>query len=379
MDLWQKVDLLGNAAQWDTCQGCGTQMHRRADDIGRWIYPAVRPDGHRVRLLKVLQSSVCQNDCRYCAFRADRDQQRTAFTPDELARLVNGLYRAGRAEGVFLSSGVCGNPQRAAERMLATVELLRQHYRLSCYIHFKLLPGVQDAIIESAMRWADRVSVNLEAPNAQRLQALSGAKDFDGQLLGTLQRAHLMRERLGSRVSLTTQFVVGAAGETDAELLQRAAALYGELRLARAYYSAFQPVPNTPLEGHAPTPLWREHRLYQADFLLHTYGFGADELVFDSRDNLPREADPKLTWARQHPERFPIEVNRASRSELLRIPGIGPVTADQIIRRRRLGQLRDMRHLGLNSLGERRAAPFVLLEGRQPAPQLELWSAALPA
>lgn len=375
MDLWQKVDLLGSAAQWDTCQGCGTQMHRHADDLGRWIYPAVRPDGRRVRLLKVLQSSVCQNDCRYCAFRAERDQRRTAFTPDELAHLVDDLYRSGRAEGVFLSSGVCGGTHRAAERMLATVELLRRRYRLNCYIHFKLLPGVQDAVVESALRWADRVSVNLEAPNAQRLQALSGAKDFDGQLLGTLRRAHALREQLGSRASLTTQFVVGPAGETDAELLQCAAALYDELRLARAYYSAFQPVASTPLEGHAPTPLWREHRLYQADFLLHTYGFAASELVFDGQGRLPREADPKLTWARQHPERFPVEVNRASRSELLRIPGIGPATADLIIERRRFGRLRDLRHLGLNSLGKHRAAPYVLLEGRRPAHQLELWSA----
>lgn len=377
MDLWQKVDLLGCAAQWDACQGCGTQMHRKADVAGQWIYPAVRPDGRRVRLLKVLQSNVCQNDCRYCAFRAARDLPRTAFTPDELARLFVDLYHSGRAEGLFLSSGVCGETNHAAERMLATVELLREKYQLRCYIHFKLLPGVQDAIIEAAMRWADRVSTNLEAPNPERLQALSTAKDFEGQLLGTLRRAHQMREQLGSRVSLTTQFVVGAAGETDAELLQRVAALYRELHLARAYYSAFQPVSHTPLEGHPPTPLWREHRLYQADFMLSLYGFHVDELVLDSEGNLPRETDPKLAWARQHPERFPIEINTAPRSELLRIPGIGPKTADVILQRRRLGGLRDLRHLGLNSAGERAAAPYVLLDGRRPIHQLELWATHL--
>ncbi len=379
MDLWQKADLLGRAAQWDACQGCGTQMHRVADDIGRWIYPVVRPDGRRVKLLKVLQSNVCQNDCRYCAFRAQRDLPRISFTPDELARLFDGLYRSGRAEGIFLSSGVCGNANRAAERMLATTELIRERYRLNCYIHFKLLPGVDDAVIEAALHWANRVSTNLEAPSEARLKALSTVKDYDYGLLGTLRRAHAARERLGSRVSITTQFVVGAANETDAELLQRAAALYGELGLARAYYSAFQPVEGTPLEYHAPTPLWREHRLYQADFLLNRYGFDASELVFDSNGNLPREADPKLCWARQHPERFPVEVNTATRSELVRIPGIGPVSADEILARRRLGSLRDLHHLGLTSAGARAAAPYVLLDGRRPVHQLELWRAARPA
>jgi predicted DNA-binding helix-hairpin-helix protein len=377
MDLWHKVDLLGRAARWDTCQGCGSQMHRTADDIGRWIYPAVRPDGHRVKLLKVLQSNVCQNDCGYCAFRAGRDLPRASLAPEELARLFDGLYRSGKAEGLFLSSGVCGDANRTSERMLGTLELLRRHYHLNCYIHFKLLPGVQDAVIEQAMRWANRVSVNLEAPNASRLQALSSAKDYDGQLLGTLQRAHAARERLGARVSLTTQFVVGAANETDAELLQRAASLYGELGLARAYYSAFQPIHDTPLENHAATPLWREHRLYQADFLLHHYGFGNDELVYDARGNLPREDDPKSCWARQHPELFPIDVNIATRAQLLRIPGVGPISADRIIARRRLGELRQMRHLGLNTAGERAAASYILLNGRQPAHQLGLWNAPL--
>lgn len=261
--------------------------------------------------------------------------------------------------------------------MLGTLELLRRHYKLHCYIHFKLLPGVQDAVIEQALRWADRVSVNLEAPNASRLQALSHAKDYDKELLGTLQRAHAARERLGARASLTTQFVVGAANETDAELLQRAAALYGELRLARAYYSAFQPIRDTPLENHAATPVWREHRLYQADFLLHQYGFGNDELVYDAGGNLPREDDPKSCWARQHPEVFPIDVNIAPRAQLLRIPGVGPISADRIIARRRLGELRQVQHLGLNSAGERAAAPYILLNGRQPAHQLGLWNATL--
>jgi predicted DNA-binding helix-hairpin-helix protein len=374
MELAAKVDMLGEAAQYDLCRGCGTHTNRVRDDIGRWIFPAIRPDGKRVSLLKVLQTNVCRNDCFYCANRAGRDAPRTTLGPDELARLFAELVRRNRVQGLFLSSGIPGHANQASERMLATVELLRRHYQFKGYIHLELLPGADDAIVEASVRLADRVSVNLEAPNAQRIHALCGSKDFAGELLSPLQHAEAWRRRLGRPVSMTTQFVVGAAGEADQEILATSARLYRELRLARAYYSAFQPVRDTPLENHAPTPLWREHRLYQADFLLRQYGFTLPELVMDAQGNLPHTGDPKTLWAHRHPERFPLEVNRASLDELLRVPGIGPRSSQRIINWRRQGALRELRQIDLAGADAKRAAPFILLDGKRPTFQLPLFA-----
>jgi predicted DNA-binding helix-hairpin-helix protein len=292
--------------------------------------------------------------------------------------------------------------------MLATVELLRGKYQYSGYVHLKIMPGAEPAQVEQALRLADRVSINLEGANAGRLAALAPGKDFEGELLGAMRCAHQLAQaqgpsfdtpfpdpaRPGSRQraggdrdgirdgrrtgparppSLVTQFVVGPAGESDRELLTTADQLYRELKLARAYYSGFNPIPDTPLAGAAPTPVLREHRLYQADWLLRFYGFGLEELPFDSNDALPADADPKLAWARRHLAGRPVEVNRASRRELLRVPGIGPRSADAILRARRQGRLRDLADLRALGAVAVRAAPFVLLDGRTPAYQLSLW------
>ena len=374
MEIEAKIQLLGQAAQYDTCQGCGTHAHRVRDDIGRWIYPAVRPDGVRVALLKVLQSNACVNDCAYCAHRQGRDVPRSAFSPDELAHLFDNLARRGRVQGLFLSSGVGSNPGRATERMLATAELIRRRYGYPGYIHLKILPGADEASIEAAIKLAQRVSVNLEAPNARRMAALSQAKDFERTLLTPLRTAHRLRQAVGRPTSITTQFVVGAAGESDWEILATSARLYEEVRLARAYYSAFQPIRGTPLEDRPPAPAWREHRLYQADFLLRQYGFRVEEIVFDRKGDLPRHADPKLLWAQCHPEFFPVEVNTARREELLRIPGIGPQSAATILGRRKEGHLRELDHIGLGRPVEHRAAPYILLDGKRPAFQPPLWN-----
>jgi len=373
MDVWRKVEALGEAAQYDICRGCGTHTSRVRDDVGRWIYPAVRPDGKRLSMLKVLQSNYCENDCAYCAHRSGRDCRRTSFSPDELARIFDRLARQGRVEGLFLSSGVWGGSSRATERMLDTVSIVRRRYHFDGYVHLKILPGADDASIEASVRMASRVSVNLEAPNAARLRAITQAKDFDRDLLGPLRTADRVRRQMGRAVSITTQFVVGASDEPDRELLASAAALYQYLRLARVYYSAFQPVQGTPLEDHPPTPTWREHRLYQADFLLRQYGFRFQDLGFEQDGNLSRDRDPKLDWALRHPECFPVEVNSASRAWLLRVPGIGPVSARRIMGRRRQAALRDLDHLGITAAGARRAAPFLLLDGRRPSFQLGLW------
>jgi predicted DNA-binding helix-hairpin-helix protein len=368
-----KLALLGQAAQHDLCAACGTHANRALDDIGRWIYPAVMPDGRRVNLLKVLQTNVCDQNCYYCANRSGRDIPRTSLKPEELAQSFDLLQRSGRAIGLFLSSGLCGNAGLASERMLATVELLRKRYEFKGYIHFKLLPGVEDAVIEAALKVAQRVSINLEAPNSQRLYALSGSKRFTSDLLLPLERAHYLRQCLNSAVSMTTQFVVGGADETDREILSTSSTLYRQLHLARAYFSAFQPILGTPLENHPATAAWREHRLYQADFLLRCYGFRYEELEFDHSDCLSRAADPKTAWAVAHPERFPLEINRALESDLLRVPGIGPLSARRILTWRRQSILRDLEQIRLAGADARRAAPFILFDGHKPSMQLALW------
>lgn len=374
MAVESKINLLGQAAQHDLCNACGTHANRTLDDIGRWIYPAVMPDGRRVSLLKVLQTNVCDQNCYYCANRSGRDVPRASLKPDELAQSFDVLQRSGRAFGLFLSSGLCGNAGIASERMLATVELLRKRYEFKGYIHFKLLPGVDDAIIEAALKVAQRVSVNLEAPNSERLQELSGSKHFTSDLLAPLKRAHTLRQQLGYPVSMSTQLVVGGANESDREILSTASTLYRQLHLARTYYSAFQPVRDTPLENRPATPAWREHRLYQADFLLRCYGFRFHELVFDSSNCLSQAADPKTSWALAHPERFPMEVNRVSEQELLRVPGIGPRSAKRILDWRRQSTLRDLGQIRLAGADAKRAAPFILFDGHKPPYQLALWS-----
>lgn len=375
MDLQHKLALLGAGAQTDlACGSCGEGQVRVRDDVGRWIYPAVRPDGQRIRMLKILQTNACEKDCYYCATRRQREQPRATFQPDELARLFDHLHRARLAEALFISSGVVGGGTRTLERMLATAELVRRQYGFRGYLHLKLMPGVETAAIERALQLADRVSVNLEVPSSEHLAKLSSTKRYTEELLAPLQIAKRLIDHDPAlrHKTLTTQFVVGAADETDRDIVARAAQLYRELQLARVYYSAFQPVENTPLEDHAPTPLLREHRLYQSDFLLRKYGFTFDELIFDARGNLPTQADPKTMWAVQHPEFFPVEVNRASREALLRVPGLGPVSVRRILQLRRTQKLRTIEQLARIGADEKRAAPFILLDGRAPACQLTL-------
>jgi putative DNA modification/repair radical SAM protein len=376
VDTRQKIEALGRAAQYDLCgEACGTEANRVRDDLDRWIYPAVLPDGKRVKLLKILLTNACENDCYYCANRASRNFRRLNFAPEELAYAFDQMHRKGLVEGLFLSSGVC-NAARTMDRMIATVELVRHRYTFPGYIHLKILPGATFAHVERAVQLANRVSVNLEAPSPERLARIAPPKDFTTHLLQPLHWATRLIEESKSKhtsVSQTTQFVVGAADETDRELLSTTARLYREVNLARVYFSAFQPIADTPLEDHPPTPPLREHRLYQSDFLFRKYGFTFEDLVFDDAGNLPNEADPKLIWAQAHPECFPVEVNRASHEELLRVPGIGPTSASRILKLRgqsKLCELSDLRQIGAIA---KRAAPFILLAGKHPPFQLTLW------
>lgn len=305
--------------------------------------------------------------------------RRATLSPDDLASAFNQMLQKRLIEGLFLSSGIIGTV-RSMDRMIETVDLVRNKYGWRGYVHLKLLPNAEDAQIERAALLADRLSVNLEAPNETRLAQLAPKKDFDRGLVEPLERAWAIVRRLrnaGKRVATagaTTQYVVGPAGESDQELLFTSQRLYRQVGLRHAYYSAFSPVSDTPLENVEPTVPFREHRLYQADFLLRQYGFNANELPFDGQGNLALERNPKEAWAAAHPEYFPLEINRAPQSALLRVPGIGPRGATAIVKARRqanLHSLDDLRKLGVRV---DQAAPYVLIAGRAPEHQLRLFT-----
>lgn len=386
-DLYDRVSLLGQQAQYDLCeaQGAPTPLpdagaaQPRVPDVGGSIATAIGQGGRRVPLLRILQTSACEKNCYYCPFRAGRRLQRTTLQPDELAAAFDQLQRRGLVEGLFLSSGIVG-AARTMDLMLATVELVRRRYGWRGYVHLKLLPNAEEAQIEQAALLADRLSVNLEAPNEARLARLAPKKDFDQGLLAPLQRAWAIVRRLrhqGRAVAsagAVTQYVVGPAGESDQELLGASQMLYRQVGLRRAYYSAFHPVDDTPLQEQPPTPPLREHRLYQADFMLRQYGFQAQELPFDPAGNLPLDRDPKLAWADLHPEAFPVEINQAPLPVLLRVPGLGPQGAAAVVQARRQGRLRSLEDLQRLGVRSRQAAPYILLDGRAPSRQLRLFT-----
>lgn len=344
------------------------------------LYDAALPGGKRATLLKTLLTSACERDCYYCPFRAGRNYQRATFTPGEMAQAFHQMFGAGVAQGLFLSSGVAGGGVRTQDRLIATAEILREQFNYTGYLHLKIMPGAERDQVWRAMQLADRISINLEAPNAERLNLLAPHKRYLDELLRPLQWAEEIRQSQPAHLgwngrwpSTVTQFVVGAVGESDVEILSTTAYLYRQLALARTYFSAFSPVADTPLDGHAPENPWREHRLYQASFLIRDYQFEMEEMPFDQSGNLPLDADPKLAWARAHLAERPIELNRAGPEELLRIPGIGPKGVKTILAARRQHRLRTMHDLEKLGLSAARAAPFVLLDGTRPPQQLALW------
>lgn len=331
--------------------------------------------GQKVPVLKVLLTSVCEYNCAYCPFRAGRDFRRATFAPEELAQAFLQIYRAGLVKGLFLSSGVVGGGVRTQDRLIATAEILRNRLGFDGYLHLKLMPGAEAAQVERAVALASRVSINLEMPGATYLKQLAPRKAPGSALLEPLQQAHRAAQNLqfGPKrrwVSLSTQFVVGI-GETDAELLRTTAYLYRQLGLSRVYYSAFHPIAQTPLEDHPPENPVRALRLYQASFLLRDYGFAFEELPLTAGGRLDLNVDPKTAWARQYLT-HPLEVNRASREELLRVPGIGPKSAQAIVRARRFTRLRDLQQLRQLGVNVNRAIPYLLLDGHHPEQQLTL-------
>jgi len=345
------------------------------------IYPAVTPKGGHIRLLKTLQTSACERNCYYCPFRAGRDFRRATLSPDDMAKTFMGLQRAGIAEGLFLSSGIAGGSIRTQDKIIDTVEILREKMSYQGYIHLKLMPGAEYDQVLRAMQLADRVSLNLEAPNSERLALLAPRKTFIEELLQPLRWVEQIRRTLpgikgwnGHWPSMTTQFVVGAVGETDLELLTTTAYLHNQLSLGRAYYSAFSPSPDTPFAGQPPASPQREQRLYQASFLLRDYGFDLEELPFDPTGNLPTQRDPKTIWAQDHLAGQPVEINKAERSELMRIPGIGPKSVKAILNARRQNKLRHLEDLYRMGINPGRSLPYILLDGQRPPHQLQLFA-----
>ena len=367
MHVADKLDVLSAGAKYDLACACGDGAHRVRGPMGRWVYPAVLPGGRSVRLLKVLLSNSCSRNCLYCPQRRGRDFTRLSFRPEELAATYMEMYRAGAVTGLFLSSAIGESAEADMERLLQTVEVLRCRHRYSGWLHLKVMPGARREQVERAAALANRLSLNLEAPTAERLKKISPQKRFQADIYNRM--GWISELIAGASVRCrgqTTQLVVGAGGETDAEFIRLAGRLYKEVKLSRIYYSAFQPVPGTPLADRPPASFEREHRLYQTDFLLRKYGFRADELVLDEEGNLPLKTDPKSAWAGVHPEFFPVEIDRASQAELLRVPGIGPVAAGRIVKQRgrgRFASLDDLRRAG--ALAER-SAPYILLGGKRP-------------
>ena len=337
-----------------------------------FVHPAQLPNGQTIKLLKTLLTSACERDCFYCPFRAGRDFRRATFKPDEFANVFMELNRRGIAEGTFLSSGIAGGGIRTQDMLIDTAEILRKKLGFRGYIHLKIMPGAEKAQVERAMQLADRVSVNLEAPNTERLSKLAPHKQFLDELLQPLKWVEEIRKGEpaykgwnGHWPSTTTQFVVGGADESDLELLITTAWLNKNVRLKRAYFSAFNPISDTPLENKAPTDPLREHRLYQASFLLRDYGFDLEDLPFVDNGFLPLRADPKQAWAQIHLKEKPVEINRADRIELLRIPGIGIKGAEAILRTRRISKLNDLSSLKKLGIVAERAAPYILIDGKQ--------------
>ena len=385
MDPVERLEILSGDMDLEPAEDLGcpkiapahTPSKLRRDPV---VSEAFMPNGRRMRMLKTLLTSACERNCYYCPFRAGRDFHRTTLKPDEMANVFMGMHAAGIVQGMFLSSGIAGGGIRTQDKILDTAEILRHKKGFNGYLHLKLMPGAEKAQVERATQIADRVSINLEAPNPLRLEGLAPRKTFLEELLQPLRWVQEIRQtRIAPDAwnqrwpSSTTQFVVGAAGESDLELLKTTVYLYKTLGLKRAYYSPFRPISDTPLENLPPESSKREQRLYQASFLLRDYGFSLADIALDGEGRLPLDKDPKINWAERNLAERPLEINRAKRLDLLHIPGIGPRGVRAILAARRRGVLHDLEDLKKIGVNAQRAAPFILLDGRKPVQQLRLW------
>ncbi len=382
MDTMEKLRILSDAAKYDAaCTSSGAQKSAQRGGIGNaeacGICHSFAGDGRCISLLKVLQTNICVYDCAYCVNRRSNDTRRASFSPRELAELTIAFYRRNYIEGLFLSSGVAGTPDAATETMIETLRILREEYRFSGYIHAKAIPGADPVLVRRLGLLADRLSVNIELPSGASLQRLAPDKTKAAILgpMGLIQggidenRRDLVLFRHAPRFApagQSTQMIVGASGESDRHILSLSSALYSRYQLKRVFYSAYVPVNEAaalPPVG-TPPPLWREHRLYQSDWLLRFYGFSPEELFDGTEGRLHPYLDPKCHWALRHKEIFPLEVNRAPYELLLRVPGVGVKSAWRITRARRAAAL-TWDALAKIGVVVKRARHFLLAKGKR--------------
>ncbi|HEU5042049.1 MAG TPA: radical SAM protein [Gemmatimonadales bacterium] len=395
-DLESKLDTLMSLAVHDR-EGLPPRLRhtKEAGALRPLNIRNLRPrTGRRTSLLRILMTNACSYNCHYCPMRRDRPMRRALLKPEELVRIFLGARRRGWCEGLFITTGIPGRPVHVMDDLIRALELLRERHRFAGYIHVKMVPGAEPAQLERLTSLASRVSVNFEAPCGASLAQIAPEKNFATTLTNFDQvRGLVLRERQeraagrpvdplhpGGAAGMTMQFVVGATPDTDQTLLRTVAGLQGDGAVHHAHFSAFRPISDTPLENAPAAPALREHRLYQAAYLLQHYGFTPDEVVYQPGGNLPLALDPKVAWALANPERFPVEVATASRDELVRVPGVGPLAAARVVAERAgtvIRGLADLRRLGILTT---RAAGFLSLRGRRLqttrwSEQLGFWNA----
>lgn len=382
MDMMQKLTILADSAKYDAaCTSSGASREGRLGDgsIGSAMScgccHTFAADGRCVSLLKVLMSNYCIYDCKYCVNRASNDVPRAAFTPKELAELTMAFYRRNYIEGLFLSSAVIKSPDHTMELMIGAISLLRNEYKFNGYIHAKVIPGASGALVESLGLLADRLSVNIEFPSEQSLVTLAPNKTKkailapmrqigDGQVQNKQELALYRHAPKFAPAGQSTQMIVGASPESDFQILKLTEGLYNKFSLKRVFFSAYVPVVESTLLPSTQTkpPLLREHRLYQADWLLRFYDFRADEILDEVNANFDPFLDPKCNWAIHNLDKFPVDINRCPYEMLLRVPGIGVTSAKRILvaRKHSALDLSDLKRIGVVL---KRAQYFILCKG----------------
>jgi predicted DNA-binding helix-hairpin-helix protein len=373
MDTIEKLKVLSEDSQYDLACACGTgkNEHRRRGSEGKWLYPVVLPQGGYSVLLKTLLSNACANDCKYCPLRSETNVRRCTLQPEEVARVFMEYQRRGRVSGLFLSSAVIRDADYTMDKINTAARLLRYKYGFRGYIHLKIIPGASDAAIEDALSLASAASLNIETPGKKHFAVLSNKKDYDKDILHPLKLMGRLTEKgmRFSRVKCTTQFIVGASDETDAEIVDSMFGLYDRMNFKRVYFSAYQKGlgdPDIPGERlfltNGEKTFLREHRLYQVDFLNRKYGFKREDILFNESGSLRMDKDPKEVWAETHPEFYPVRLNTSDREALLRVPGLGPETVGKILKIRREKKIARPEDVGLKGKRFEKAKSYVIFE-----------------
>ena len=366
MGTLDKLRLLAEDSQYDLACACGVNEkdRRKRGEDGKWLYPVPLAAGGYGIMFKTLVSNACSSDCRYCPLRHNGNGQRCSVSSDEIATAFTDHLRKQWLIGIFLSSGILGSADRTMEKLVDTAALLRRKHRYRGYIHLKVIPGASEAAIDAAMKVASAVSLNIEVPGRKHFEKLSEYKNFEDDIVRPLKyiAAQTAKGSAHARIRTTTQFIVGASDETDSEIVRYMDGLYNRLKLGRIYFSAYQPgLGDERIPGEEKNPsdrLLREHRLYQADFLLRRYKFDPKELVFDAQGNFDLAEDPKQVWANSHPEFFPVPIATASKEALLRIPGLGLTYVDRILKARKASRIESLAAIGLRGKNLLKAQPY---------------------